>query len=248
MIPPEPSNTILQLQEVTRTFGSGTNAFVALDRVTLGCRRGSWTAIMGPSGSGKSTLMSCAAGLDSPDAGRVFLNGSDISTLSDDNLTRLRRSDIGFVFQQFNLVGALTALQNVSLPLRLAGDSNADSTARDALGVLGLAEHIGQKPRELSGGQQQRVAIARALATQPSIVFADEPTGALDSAAAAVVLRLLRELVDRGQTILMVTHDPQAASRADHVAFLRDGRLVRTLDGADAAQIASALADLELAP
>lgn len=203
---------------------------------------------MGPSGSGKSTLMSCAAGLESKDSGRVFLNGTDISTLSDDQLTRLRRSDIGFVFQQFNLVAALTAQQNVSLPLRLAGDSRADSAARDALKIMGLAEHIDRKPRELSGGQQQRVAIARALATQPSIVFADEPTGALDSSSAAVVLALLRELVDRGQTILMVTHDPRAASRADHVAFLRDGRLVRTLNAPDAAQIASALTDLELAP
>ncbi len=202
---------------------------------------------MGPSGSGKSTLMSCAAGLDSPDAGRVLLNGSDIATLSDDTLTRLRRTDIGFVFQQFNLVAALTALQNVSLPLRLAGDPRADATARHALGALGLAEHVHQKPRQLSGGQQQRVAIARALATRPSILFADEPTGALDSTSAAVVLELLRTLVDdQGQTILMVTHDPHAASRADHVAFLRDGRLVRTLDGADATQIAAALTELEL--
>ncbi len=201
---------------------------------------------MGPSGSGKSTLMNCAAGLDNPDSGRIVLNGSDISALSDDTLTRLRRSDISFVFQQFNLVAALTALQNVSLPLRLLGDSQADSTARAALGVLGLAEHTDQKPRELSGGQQQRVAIARALATQPSILFADEPTGALDSASARVVLGLLRELVDRGQTILMVTHDPHAASYADHVAFLRDGLLVRTLDGASAADIASTLTDVEV--
>ncbi len=246
MIELEPANTVLQLQEVTRTFPSGAGVFVALDRVTLGCRGGSWTAIMGPSGSGKSTLMSCAAGLDSPDAGRVFLNGRDISTLSDDSLTRLRRTDIGFVFQQFNLVAALTALQNVSLPLRLAGIRQADALAREALGVLGLADHIDQKPRELSGGQQQRVAIARALATKPNILFADEPTGALDSSSAGVVLGLLRELVDQGQTILMVTHDPQAASCADHVAFLRDGRLVRILEGADAAQIAATLTDLEL--
>lgn len=249
MIEPESTATVLQLQDVTRTYPSGANTFVALDRVTLGCRRGSWTAIMGPSGSGKSTLMNCAAGLDSPDSGRVFLNGRDISTLSDDALTRLRRTDIGFVFQQFNLVAALTALQNVTLPLRLAGVRQADTAAREALGVLGLADHAHRKPRELSGGQQQRVAIARALAARPSILFADEPTGALDTTSAAVVLGLLRELVDsQGQTILMVTHDPQAAARADHVAFLRDGRLVRTLDGADAPKIAATLADLESQP
>jgi putative ABC transport system ATP-binding protein len=249
MIEPESTATVLRLQEVTRTYPSGANTFVALDRITLGCRRGSWTAIMGPSGSGKSTLMNCAAGLDSPDSGRVFLNGRDISTLSDDALTRLRRTDIGFVFQQFNLVAALTALQNVSLPLRLAGVRQADTAAREALGVLGLADHAHRKPRELSGGQQQRVAIARALAARPSILFADEPTGALDTTSAAVVLGLLRNLVDsQGQTILMVTHDPQAAARADHVAFLRDGRLVRTLDGADAPKIAATLADLESQP
>ncbi|WP_433604898.1 ABC transporter ATP-binding protein [Prescottella agglutinans] len=249
MIEPEPTNTVLHLQDVTRTYPSGADAFVALDRVTLGCRRGSWTAIMGPSGSGKSTLMNCAAGLDVPDSGRIFLNGRDISTLSDDTLTRLRRTDIGFVFQQFNLVAALTAVQNVSLPLRLAGVREADSAARDALSALGLADHAHQKPRELSGGQQQRVAIARALAARPSILFADEPTGALDSTSAAVVLGLLRDLIDsQGQTILMVTHDPQAASCADHVAFLRDGRLVQTLTGADAPQIAATLTDLEFQP
>lgn len=249
MIEPDPTHTVLQLQEVTRTYPSGTGTVVALDHVTLGCRRGSWTAVMGPSGSGKSTLMNCAAGLDGPDSGRVFLSGSDISTLGDDTLTRLRRTDIGFVFQQFNLVAALTALQNVSLPLRLAGARQADTAARDALGALGLADHAHRKPRELSGGQQQRVAIARALAARPGILFADEPTGALDSASAAVVLGLLRDLVDsQGQTVLMVTHDPQAASCADHVAFLRDGRLVRTLDGADAPKIAATLADLESQP
>lgn len=201
---------------------------------------------MGPSGSGKSTLLNCAAGLDTPDAGRVFLEGNDIASLGDDKLTKMRRTDIGFVFQQFNLVSALTAIQNVTLPLRLARQANADSLAEEALSYLGLDEHIHHKPRELSGGQQQRVAIARAIATAPSILFADEPTGALDSASAASVLTLLRTLVEqRGQTILMVTHDPQAAAHADHVAFLRDGRLVTTLNGADAGQIAATLADLE---
>lgn len=171
---------------------------------------------MGPSGSGKSTLLNCAAGLDRPDTGQVSLDGQDIATLGEDALTRMRRTDVGFIFQRFNLVAALTAEQNVSLPLRL------------------------------TGGQQQRVAVARALATRPRILFADEPTGALDSASARTVLQLLRQLVDRyAQTVMMVTHDPQAAAQADHVTFLRDGRIVSTLSGADAGQIAAALADLE---
>ncbi|MBU8578687.1 ABC transporter ATP-binding protein [Brevibacterium luteolum] len=239
-------NAVLHLNDVTRTYPSGRSTLTALDRVTFGCRRGSWTAIMGPSGSGKSTLLNCAAGLDTPDSGRVFLEGNDIASLGDDKLTKMRRTDIGFVFQQFNLVSALTAIQNVTLPLCLARQANADSLAKEALSYLGLDEHIHHKPRELSGGQQQRVAIARAIATAPSILFADEPTGALDSTSAASVLTLLRTLVEqRGQTILMVTHDPQAAAHADHVAFLRDGRLVTTLNGADASQIAATLADLE---
>ncbi|WP_242676806.1 ABC transporter ATP-binding protein [Rhodococcus sp. ABRD24] len=231
---------------MTRTYQSGKSTLTALDRVTLGCRRGSWTAIMGPSGSGKSTLLNCAAGLDTPDSGQVFLDGRDIASLGDDVLTRMRRTAIGFVFQQFNLVDALTAAQNVTLPLRLAGHKGADAIAAQSLNTLGLGEHMHHKPRELSGGQQQRVAIARALATKPHILFADEPTGALDSRSAATVLDLIRALVDQqAQTILMVTHDPHAAARADHVAFLRDGRLVTTLDGAGANQIASTLADLE---
>ncbi|WP_405100064.1 ABC transporter ATP-binding protein [Micromonospora sp. NBC_01412] len=241
-----PPSTVLHLNDVTRTYQSGKSTLTALDRITFGCRRGSWTAVMGPSGSGKSTLLNCAAGLDTPDSGQIFLGGRDIASLSDDVLTRMRRTEIGFVFQQFNLVAALTAAQNVTLPLRLAGDKDADAAATEALNALGLGEHTHHKPRELSGGQQQRVAIARALATRPSILFADEPTGALDSKSAGTVLGLLRALVDQhAQTILMVTHDPQAAAHADHVAFLRDGRLITTLNGASANQIASTLADLE---
>lgn len=201
---------------------------------------------MGPSGSGKSTLLNCAAGLDTPDSGQVVLDGRDIAGLSDDELTRMRRSEIGFIFQQFNLVAALTAAQNVMLPLRLSNRENVGEVAAGALAALGLSAHRQHKPRELSGGQQQRVAIARALATSPSILFADEPTGALDSTSAGTVLDLLRGLVDdRDQTIVMVTHDRYAAARADHVAFLRDGRLITTLSGATANQIASTLADLE---
>lgn len=238
--------TVLHLQDVTRTYQPGKTTLTALDRITLGCRRSSWTAIMGPSGSGKSTLLNCAAGLDTPNSGQVMLGGNDISRLDDDALTRMRRTEIGFIFQQFNLVAALTAIQNVMLPLRLSGRPQAAKVAAEALAVLGLNDHVQHKPRELSGGQQQRVAIARALASQPSILFADEPTGALDSTSAGVVLDLLRRLVDeRGQTILMVTHDPAAAARADHVAFLRDGQLVTTLHGASTSQIAATLAELE---
>lgn len=241
-----PHSTVLHLNDVTRTYQSGGATLSALDRVSIACGRGTWTAIMGPSGSGKSTLLNCAAGLDTPDSGQVLLGGQDIAHLSDDKLTKMRRTDIGFVFQQFNLVAALTAQQNVTLPLRLAGHPNSDAIAKQALDVLGLADRADHKPRELSGGQQQRVAIARALATEPSILFADEPTGALDSRSAGAVLGLLRRLVDQnGQTILMVTHDPQAAARADHVAFLRDGKLVSTLIGASANQIAATLAELE---
>ncbi|MDO5646245.1 MAG: ABC transporter ATP-binding protein [Dermabacter sp.] len=244
-----PPSTVLHLDDVTRTYQSGTTTLTALERVTIGCDRGSWTAIMGPSGSGKSTLLNCAAGLDSPDSGQVLLEGRDIAGLSDDALTRMRRTEIGFIFQQFNLVAALTAMQNVMLPLRLANRKDAGPAATHALSALGLREHVRHKPRELSGGQQQRVAIARALATQPSILFADEPTGALDSASASRVLDVLRSLVDeQAQTILMVTHDPAAAARADHVAFLRDGRLVTMLNGANASQIAATLADLDTAP
>lgn len=203
---------------------------------------------MGPSGSGKSTLLNCAAGLDTPESGHVYLEGRDIASLSEDVLTRTRRTDIGFIFQQFNLVAALSAIQNVALPLQLSGQKNAKDIAAQALHSLGLSEHMFHKPRELSGGQQQRVAIARAVATRPSMLFADEPTGALDSASASAVLDILRSLVDNdGQTVLMVTHDPYAAARADYVIFLRDGRLMSALENADATQIAASLAELETA-
>lgn len=237
---------MLHLHNVTRTYKSGTSTLTAIDHVTFGCQRGSWTAIMGPSGSGKSTLLNCAAGLDRPESGKVLINGKDIAELSDDLLTKMRRTEVGFIFQQFNLVAALSALQNVMLPMRLANVHNASAIAADALTSLGLGQHMHHKPRELSGGQQQRVAIARALAIRPRILFADEPSGALDSASATNVLDILRSLVDeQEQTILMVTHDPAAAARADHVAFLRDGRLITTLSGANVGQIAATLADLE---
>lgn len=234
------------MREVTRTYPMGQTTVTALDAVSLDCAAGTWTAVMGPSGSGKSTLLACAAGLDRPEAGQVVLGGRDIAALSDDTLTRLRRTDIGFVFQHFNLVAALTAVQNVALPLHLAGQRGAEGAAAAALRDLGLGEYLGHKPRQLSGGQQQRVAIARALATRPELLFADEPTGALDSSSAGVVLDLLRTLVDdRGQTVLTVTHDPAAAARADRVVFLQDGHVVTTTTGGDAPGIAATLAHLE---
>ncbi|GAA3291369.1 ABC transporter ATP-binding protein [Dactylosporangium vinaceum] len=213
----------MQLQKLIRRYPNGVRA---LDEVSIDFAAGSFTAIMGPSGSGKSTLLQCAAGLDRPTSGRVVLDGHDLTALNERRLTRLRRDRIGFVFQGFNLLPALTAKQNVGLPLRLAGRRADAATVQRGLAAVGLAERGGHRPHELSGGQQQRVAIARALVTAPAVLFADEPTGALDSASGQDVLRLLRDLVDtHGQTIIMVTHDPTAAAHADRVLHMVDGRL-----------------------
>jgi len=200
---------------------------------------------MGPSGSGKSTLLHCAAGLERVDGGRVLIGDTDITTAGDRELTALRRTRVGFVFQSFNLIGSLTAAQNVALPLQLAGRRPGRSEVRAALAAVGLADRAKHRPAELSGGQQQRVAIARAMVTRPDVLFADEPTGALDSAAARTVLDLMRAMADGGQSIVMVTHDPGAAARADAVVFLRDGRIVDRLVGAGARQVADRLAVLE---
>jgi putative ABC transport system ATP-binding protein len=181
---------------------------------------------MGPSGSGKSTLLQCAAGLDRPDSGTVVVDGTELGTLGEAGLARLRRTRIGFVFQAFNLLPMLTAEQNVGLPLRLAGRRPGRATVRGALAAVGLAGRERHRPDALSGGQQQRVAIARALVTEPAVVFADEPTGALDSTSGAEILGLLRRLVDSGQTVVMVTHDPVAAAASDRVLTLTDGRIV----------------------
>jgi putative ABC transport system ATP-binding protein len=214
---------VVRLVEVTRRHPNGVTA---LDAVSADFDTGSFTAVMGPSGSGKSTLLQCAAGLDRPTAGRVVLAGQDLTGLSERRLTLLRRARIGFVFQDFNLLPALTAGQNVGLPVRLAGRRPARTEVTGALAAIGLADRAGHRPHELSGGQQQRVAIARALLTGPAVLFADEPTGALDSHCGAQVLTLLRELVDRRrQTVVMVTHDPGAAAYADRVLFLADARL-----------------------
>ncbi|WP_435847736.1 ABC transporter ATP-binding protein [Streptomyces fumanus] len=228
-----------------RTYHNGSHAVRALDGVDVDFAQGTWTAVMGPSGSGKSTLLHCAAGLERVDEGTVWLGRTDIATATEQELTLLRRRRIGFVFQNFNLISALTAEQNVALPLRLAHAGPHTARVREALAAVGLADRFGHRPRELSGGQQQRVAIARALVTRPDVLFADEPTGALDSRSAAGVLALLREVAERGQTIVMVTHDPAAAARADATVFLRDGRVVDQFVGADARSLADHLVALE---
>ena len=218
------------LRAVTKVYGSGGGAVTALLEVTADFAPGTFTAVMGPSGSGKSTLLQCAAGLDRPTSGEIRLTGQSLRGLSEAKLTRLRRDRIGFVFQSFNLLPSLTAELNVALPLRLAGRKPAKGEVREMLAVVGLADRARHRPSELSGGQQQRVAIARALVTKPSVVFADEPTGMLDSATGREVLSLLRELANSRQTVVMVTHDPVAAAYADRAVFLADGRIVDDLN------------------
>ncbi len=211
----------------TRRYGQGAVAVRALDDVTVRFERGRFTAIMGPSGSGKSTLLHCVAGLDELTSGHAFIGEVDLQSLKDDALTMLRRDRIGFVFQEFNLIPTLTALENLTLPLRLAGRKADPAWLDTVVDTLGLRDRLTHRPGELSGGQQQRVAIGRALITRPDIVFADEPTGNLDSRAGTEVLDFLRRAVDEmGQTVVMVTHDPNAAARADRILFLADGRVV----------------------
>ncbi|MFI5527865.1 ABC transporter ATP-binding protein [Kitasatospora sp. NPDC051853] len=235
---PVPAEAVT-LRDVRRVHGTGEGAVTALDGVTLGFTAGSFTAVMGPSGSGKSTLLHCAAGLERPTGGTVLVAGTDLGPLGEHELTLLRRERIGFVFQSFNLVSSLTAEQNVALPLRLAGRRPDRAAVRAALAEVGLADRAGHRPAELSGGQQQRVAIARALVTGPEVLFADEPTGALDTASSREVLALLRGAVDRhGRTVVMVTHDPVAAAVADRVVFLADGRVADVAHGLDASAIA----------
>jgi putative ABC transport system ATP-binding protein len=231
---------------VTRGYGSRGTEVRALDNVSIRVPVGSWTAIMGPSGSGKSTLMHCAAGLERVTSGRVLIAGRDITTASDTELTRLRRTTVGFVFQSFNLIGSFTAAQNVAMPLKLAGRRPARREIHDVLAAVGLADRARHRPRELSGGQQQRVAIARAMVTRPDVLFADEPTGALDTRSARTILSLLRSMVDdAGQTIVAVTHDPAVAASADQVLFLRDGRIVEQLDSPSVRVVAERLARWE---
>jgi putative ABC transport system ATP-binding protein len=216
---------MIRLDDVSRVYGSGATARRALDGVSLRCEPGTFTAVMGPSGSGKSTLLHCAAALDRPTAGAVTWDDVEVSALPERRLAVLRRTRVGFVFQSLNLVAAMTAAQNVELPSRLAGRRLDPAEVERALDRVGLAGRAGARPAELSGGQQQRVAIARALVTRPPLVFADEPTGALDRDTGREVLGFLRDGVDRlGQTCVMVTHDPVAAAVADRVVVLEDGR------------------------
>jgi putative ABC transport system ATP-binding protein len=234
------------LESVSKVYGTGPRVVTALDAVSVGFARSEFTAVMGPSGSGKTTLLQCAAGIDRPTSGRVRIGDIDLHGLSEKKLAELRRRRVGFVFQQFNLVPALTAEQNVGLPLRLDGRRPDRSVVRDALARVGLDDRAGHRPPELSGGQQQRVAIARALAIEPEVIFADEPTGALDLAAGRTVLEALRRVVDESrQTVVMVTHDPGAAAHADRVLFLADGRLAGSLTRPSAEKVAAELARLE---
>ena len=244
--PDRPSpEAAVELDDVVRAFGRGDGQVRALDGVTLTFERGTFTAVMGPSGSGKSTLLQLAAGLDRPTQGRVRFEGADLHGLGERQLARLRREQIGFVFQSFNLLAALTAEQNVVLPSRLAGRRLPRATVREALRRVGLEDRRGHRPAQLSGGQQQRVAIARALVGSPDVVFADEPTGALDTRAGRAVLALLRELTDEtGATLVMVTHDPTAAAWADRVVFMADGRLAGELAAPTAEQVAERLTGL----
>ncbi|MGW1601940.1 ABC transporter ATP-binding protein [Streptomyces eurythermus] len=237
---------MVRLESVSRGFGKRDNRVIALDEVTLDFPEGVFTAVMGPSGSGKSTMLQCAAGIDRVDSGEVTLAGTPLRGLSEAALTRLRRQHVGFVFQTFNLIPSLTARQNVALPLMLAGRKPARKAVDAALDRLGLGERKQHRPGELSGGQQQRVALARALLTGPKVLFADEPTGALDSKSSRQVMQLLRELVDTtGQTIIMVTHDPVAASYADQIVFLADGRPAGLLESPTPELAAARITKLE---
>ncbi|MBU3867230.1 ABC transporter ATP-binding protein [Streptomyces sp. 4503] len=216
---------------LTKTYGKEETRVTALDAVSVEFARGRFTAVMGPSGSGKSTLMHCMAGLDPVTSGSARIGGVELSALNDRQLTQLRREKVGFVFQGSNLLPTLTALENITLPLRLAGRRPEQAWLDTVVATVGLAERLEHRPTELSGGQQQRVAVARALVSRPEIVFADEPTGNLDSRSGAEVLGFLRDSVrELGQTVVMVTHDPVAAAYADRVVFLADGRLVDELD------------------
>ncbi len=234
--------TAVSARALTRRYGSGESAVDALRGVSLEVPSGQFTAVMGPSGSGKSTLMHLLAGLDRPTSGSVQIGSEEISDMADRKLTKLRRKHIGFVFQSFNLLPTLTAEENVTLPLAIARVKPAKEEVDALLARVGLTERRGHKPSELSGGQQQRVAIARALIARPTVLFADEPTGNLDSASGTAVLQLLRDAVDLdGQTTVMVTHDPRAAAAADRVVFLADGRIVGDLTAPSEDEILAAM-------
>lgn len=233
----------IQAADLVKTYGSGPAAVRALDHAGLAIARGRFTAIMGPSGSGKSTMMHAMAGLDTVDSGSIRLGDLELTGLGEKQRTLLRRTRIGFIFQSYNLVPALTARENIELPLRLAGKRPDSDWVHDLAGTLGIADRLTHRPAELSGGQQQRVAVARALAARPEVVFADEPTGALDSRASQALLSFLRRAArEFGQTIVMVTHDPSAAGFADRVEFLSDGAVVDGFDDPTAARVLDRMA------
>ena len=235
----------VRLDAIRKVYGRRRNAVLALEGVTIGFERSTFTAVMGPSGSGKSTLLNVAAGLDRPTSGSVVVDGTELTAMTEAALTRLRRERIGFVFQAFNLLPALTVYQNVTLPARLAGRRPDRAKATRVIESIRLGDRMGSRPAELSGGEQQRVAIGRALVGEPAVIFADEPTGALDTATGREVLALLRDSVhEHGRTVVMVTHDPMAASYADRVVFLADGRFVGQLRSASAEAIAGRMTHL----
>jgi putative ABC transport system ATP-binding protein len=240
-----PQDQVVRLDAVHKVYGKGEGAVVALDGVTLGFESGSFTAVMGPSGSGKSTFLHVAAGLDRPTQGTIRLGGVDIGDQSETKLTELRRDRVGFVFQAFNLMPSLTVAENIRLPVRLGKARLDRDWLREILDRTGLTDRLRHRPSELSGGQQQRVAIARALVTRPDVLFADEPTGALDTSTSREVLELLREIVDTaGQTVVMVTHDPTAAAHADRAVFLADGRVAGQLESPSADTVADRMTHL----
>ena len=243
--PPTATETVVEALEVTRRYGEGDTAVDALRGIDLHVKRGQLVAVMGPSGSGKSTLMHIMAGLDKPTSGDVTIGGTRVSGLNDAQLTRLRREHIGFIFQFFNLLPMLTAEENISLPLSLAGEKADDEFFEELIHRVGLADRRKHRPSELSGGQQQRVAIARALASRPTVVFADEPTGNLDSHTGGEILELMRESVESyGQTTVMVTHEARAAAIADRILFLADGLIVRELPRSEPHDVLAAMEDV----
>jgi putative ABC transport system ATP-binding protein len=247
--PPGPATQApaARAERISKAYGRGDARVVALDEVSLNLERSRFTAIMGPSGSGKSTLMHCMAGLDSVDSGEVFVGDIEVTRLDDKRLTRLRRDRIGFVFQAFNLVPTLTALENITLPLDIAGRKADQAWLDTVVDTIGLRDRLKHRPSELSGGQQQRVACARALVSRPEIIFADEPTGNLDSRSGAEVLSFLRNSVrEMGQTVVMVTHDPVAAAYADLVVFLADGRVVDQIPEPTAEKVLERMKGFEL--
>jgi putative ABC transport system ATP-binding protein len=239
------SQPIVSAKDVHRRFGEGETAVEALDGVSVDFERGRFSAIMGPSGSGKSTLMHILAGLDKPTSGTVLLDGTELAGLDDKDLTTLRRDKLGFIFQFFNLLPVLTAEENITLPLSIAGRKPDREWLDRLVSAVGIEDRLTHRPSELSGGQQQRVAVARALVSRPAVVFADEPTGNLDTKSGEEVLQMLRQAVDEfEQTVVMVTHDPEAASYADRLVVLRDGRIVHDAPAGSADQVIELMKDV----